>query len=300
MKPMRVRITLAHVVALIVLCALAFAGLTLAFSRGGSSASKQDVKIPPPPTKTVPDVVGQPYVFAESSLQQRGFGWRVTGPVAGWAGATVVSQNPAGGTTVVDTGAPAVTLRLKKPKGYVTRGTPENSSPFTATKIMLPASSTVTGITATSTSAQTTVPAQTTTPPAQTTAGTKIAKPAKPKTVKPKTAKTKSTQAKKRPPAFVVPGAKREPLDEIPLPERARNLNKWLDSHRQASDASVRYWLYQHAWIVTGAKFGWWHGAQALQILISVDRRVEQLWGIGSRSEAEARAALEFVKAHSR
>src|SRR5450759_2192648 len=278
MRLMRVRITLDRVVAFIVLCALVFVAVTIAIIRDGSSESKRKVKISPPPTKVVPGVIGQPYVFAESTLQQAGFGWKVVGSVAGWAGVTVLSQIPAPGTKVVDTGAPLVTLRLVKPKGYVTQGTPENSSPYAGTKIMFSASSTGTG--------QSTTSAQTTTTGTFSTT-----------TVK-KTSRSTTSQAETRPPAFTIAGAKSEPLDEIPLLQRAKNLDTWLDSHRQASAASERYWLFQHAWIVTGVKFGWWHGAQALETLIAVDKRVEALWGVGAASEAEARSALEFVRAH--
>ena len=277
---MRVRITLDRVVAFIVLCALVFVAVTIAIIRDGSSESKRKVKISPPPTKVVPGVIGQPYVFAESTLQQAGFGWKVVGSVAGWAGVTVSSQIPAPGTKVVDTGAPLVTLRLAKPKGYVTQGTPENSSPYAGTKIMLSASSTGTG--------QSTTSAQTTTTGTFSTT-----------TVK-KTSRSTTSQAETRPPAFTIAGAKSEPLDEIPLLQRAKNLSTWLDSHRQASAASERYWLFQHAWIVTGAKFGWWHGAQALEILIAVDKRVEALWGMGAASEREARQALAYVEERSK
>jgi hypothetical protein len=99
-----------------------------------------------------------------------------------------------------------------------------------------------------------------------------------------------------RPPAFRVPGAPKEPLDEIPLPARARRLEAWLTRDRGPTAANQRHWLYQHAWIVTGARFGWWHGAEALNVLIRVDRRVESQWGIGYRSEAVARGALAAVR----
>jgi hypothetical protein len=97
-----------------------------------------------------------------------------------------------------------------------------------------------------------------------------------------------------------VPGAPKEPLDEITLPARARRLDAWLTSARGPTAPNQRHWLYQHAWIVTGAKFGWWHGAEALHVLIRVDRRVESLWGIGYRSEAAARGALAAVEARAR
>jgi hypothetical protein len=103
-----------------------------------------------------------------------------------------------------------------------------------------------------------------------------------------------------RPPAFHVPGAPKEPLDEIALPVRARRLEAWLTSRRALDRANLRHWLYQHAWIVSGARFGWWQGAAALRILIRVDRRVESRWGVGYRSEALARRALAEVESKGR
>jgi hypothetical protein len=100
-----------------------------------------------------------------------------------------------------------------------------------------------------------------------------------------------------RPPAFHVQGAPKEPLDEMALPVRARRLDTWLTPGRSPIAANQHHWLYQHAWIVTGAKFGWWHGAEALRVLIRVDRRVESQWGIGYRSEAAARRALAVLEA---
>ena len=97
-----------------------------------------------------------------------------------------------------------------------------------------------------------------------------------------------------------VEGAPKEPLDEIPLPARARRLEAWLTRGRGPTAANDRHWLYQHAWIVTGARFGWWHGAEALRILIRVDRRAESQWGIGYRSEAVARGALAAVEARAK
>ena len=300
MRLMRVRITLGRVVALIVLCALASMALAVVFAHGDSSKSRRKGKITAPPTKTVPGVIGQPYVFAESTLQQQGFGWKVVGSVAGWTGVIVSSQTPAPSTKVVDTGAPLVTLQLTKPKGYVTQGTPVNSSPYAGTQIKLPAGSTKTTQSTTSTQTTTATTFSTSTTVSTSTTGSTTTTGTFSTTTVKTTPKSTSSQAKTRPPAFTIAGAKPEPLDEIPLPQRAKNLNTWLDSHHTASAANERYWLFQHAWIVTGAKFGWWHGAQALEILIAVDKRVEALWGLGSRSEAEARSALAFVHAHAR
>ena len=68
------------------------------------------------------------------------------------------------------------------------------------------------------------------------------------------------------------------------LQARARRLDAWVASAPRTPDANVQHWLYQHAWIVTGAKFGWWHGEQALRTLVAVDRKVERLWGVGARA----------------
>jgi len=103
-----------------------------------------------------------------------------------------------------------------------------------------------------------------------------------------------------RPAAFHVRGAPKEPLDEIALPARARRLEAWLTRGRDPTAANQRHWLYQHAWIVAGARFGWWHGAEALRLLIRVDRRAESQWGIGYRSEAVARVALAAVEARAK
>lgn len=284
---MPVRITLGRAVALIVAGGvLVSAGIAITAVRQSLTSPAKEWDPTPPPTKTVPDVVGQPYVFAESTLQESGFAWKVEGKVAGWAEAVVERQDPVGGTKLVDTGAPLVKLRLTEPE-ETQGGTPENASPYPGTRIIYPAGSTQT--TSTDSAATKTTIATVTEP---------VAKPkaTKPKATKPK-AKAKKPKSNLRPPAFVVEGANPEPLDEIPLPQRARQLDRWLDSHRQKSQANANHWLYQHAWIVTGAKFGWWHGEQALEILIRVDERVQELWGVGAQSEAEARAALEFVRA---
>jgi PASTA domain len=101
----------------------------------------------------------------------------------------------------------------------------------------------------------------------------------------------------RRPPAFHAPGAPREPRDEMPLPKRAWLLGLWLEKHPLPTHANVDHWLYQHAWVVTGAKFGWWRGARALRILIGVDGRVIAAWGMGALSREVALAALAEVRA---
>jgi len=96
-----------------------------------------------------------------------------------------------------------------------------------------------------------------------------------------------------------VPGAPKEPANGASLPDRATALGQWLETHRSPVAASLNHWLYEHAYIVAGARFGWWHGAEALQILIGVDRRAESLWGVGGQSRATAQQALAQIRARS-
>jgi len=56
----------------------------------------------------------------------------------------------------------------------------------------------------------------------------------------------------------------------------------------------------KNAWIVQGAKFGWWHGSEALKLLVQADRHAETRWHIGSKSLAVAQAALAQVSAKQR
>jgi hypothetical protein len=235
------------------------------------------------PTVVVPDVTGQAFVFAKGTLEDAGFAWRVSGKVHGYSTNTVATQTPEAGTKLIDTGAPLVQVTLTRGK-YAESGQPEDLSPYVGTAVKL----------------ANVLPAPTTVSPApapRTTVTT--AKPAPKQTPKTKAPTAKAPTAK-RPPAFVVAGAPKEPLDELPLTERARRLSAWLDAHRQPTKANVGHFLYQHSWIVTGAKFGWWHGADALRTLITVDRRAQALWGLGHKSELAARHALAEVEARSR
>jgi hypothetical protein len=222
----------------------------------------------------VPDVVGQAFVFAKGALEDGGFAWKVAGSVHGFAVNRVVSQTPAGGTKLKDTGAPLITVTLGR-TGYAETGEPEDLSPYmgTADEPVMPVLS-----------LPTRVPAP---------AAKAVAKPALTK-AKP------AAKSMQRPPAFVVPGAPKEPLKEMPLPDRAQLLRTWLLHHQKPTNANVRYLLYQQAWVVTGARFGWWHGAEALKLLIAADQTVERVWGIGQKSELAARHALAEVEARAR
>ena len=246
----------------------------------------------PRPTLIVPDIRGQAFVFAKGILEDGGFGWRVSGSVHGYATNVVSTQQPAPGTRVVDTGAPTLKLTLRRGT-YPQNGTAQNTSPYAGTSILLPKRS--------SAAVQKPVAGKEKIARPKPAAKTAL-KHARRAVANPKrtAAKPKLAATRSRPPAFVVQGAPKEPRDEIPLTTRAQRLSAWLTSSRRPTAANQRYWLYQHAWIVTGARFGWWHGAAALRLLIAVDRRVESQWGIGRRSESVARAVLAGVEAKAK
>ena len=274
----------------------------------------------PVPPLVVPDVTQQAFVFAKGALEDAGFAWRVVGSVHGYAANTVVSQTPSAGMQVVDTGAPLITLTLKRNAGYPQLGQSEDASPYEATAIQpaateggtgpaLPATTTrngkdgkpttsAKGAATTKSAKPATKPAKPATKPATqttTTATTKTAKAAPPATA----TSAHSSWPKSRPAAFTVPGGKTEPLDEMPLPDRAAALGRWLEAHPAKTTANVRHWLYQNHWIVSGARLGWWHGAEALKTLADVDKRAQALWGIGAKSAALAEQALRYAESRS-
>jgi hypothetical protein len=235
----------------------------------------------------VPDVRGQAFVFAKGILEDDGFAWHVTGRVHGYATNLVATQNPAPGTRVVNTGAPTIAVTLSKGR-YAETGKAEDDAPYVGTATQL--------ATAVNAPAKKPAAGKVALAPrkvAKTKTGTK-------RTHKPAARKKGTAKTTARPAAFHVAGAPKEPLNEISLPARAQRLSAWLTPSRRPTAANERHWLYQHAWIVTGAKFGWWHGASALRILLRVDSRVESQWGIGYRSEAVARNALAAVEARAR
>jgi hypothetical protein len=242
------------------------------------------------PELTVPSVTGQAFVFAKGMLEDSGFAWHVVGSVHGYAGNQVIAQSPVAGTRVVDTGAPTIVLNLVRGK-YAENGVPEDTPSYTGTAIKL---------------AGVIEPAA---PKAKPVKKPVVKKPAagkrKPVVTKKKPVVTKkkpvvkkpvSKVPAKRPPAFELPRAPKEPLDEIALTARADQLATWIDSHPRRTNRNVQRWLYQHSWLVTGAQFGWWHGEEALVKLVAVDQKVERIWGIGHRSENVARAALAKVR----
>ena len=292
----RLRAHLPRVALLVLLGLAATATLTYAAGRRlGSSPAASTTAAPTPPL-VVPDVQNQAFVFAKGSLEDAGFAWRVLGSVRGYAANTVVAQSPAAGTRVLDTGAPLITLTLKRNGSYSQSGEAEDASPYAGT-VLAPADlAAAVGPAHTATNASPPVATPKIAAPAKTAA----APTAKPATAKPVAAATKPTWPQNRPAAFTVPGARTEPLDEMPLTTRALQLRGWLDAHPTKSSANVSNWLYQNAWIVAGAKLGWWRGAEALTTLIAVDRRAQQLWGIGSKSALQAQGALSEVQSKTR
>ena len=273
----------------VIACAIALVTGTLAFAATSTLSSPQTPAATPvasaPEPLVVPDVRKQAYVFAKGSLEQNGFAWRVEGSVRGFAANVVVSQSPQPGARVIADGAPVVVLHLSRNGSYAQEGLPENASPYAGKPARLVGS----------------VPPKPVTPkPAKV-----KPKPARaPAAVAPKPAAPKPAAAKPatapRKPAFTVAGAPAEPADEITLNARAKQLAAWVEKHPRRSLANVDHWLYQHNWIVTGAQFGWAHGAEALRTLVAVDARVQKLWGIGDQSELVARNALAEVEERSR
>jgi hypothetical protein len=277
---------LPRLLALTVIWLLGAATFTLAAEKkpgaaqptAGTLEAKPDVLV-------VPDVRGKAYVFAKGILQDAGFAWRVQGAVQGYAANAVVYQTPVPSSRVIDNGAPTVVLRLAKNAAYGERGLPENDAPYVGTRVVYLSDWRKQREEATAT----TTADEITTAPSTTTTGTTTTEE-----------QPESSEPKTRKPDFVVPGAKPEPADEMSLPKRARMLQARMADARKPTRNLVSYWLYQHAWIVTGARFGWHNGAEALRILIKVDQSLERRFHFGARSEAVARSALAYVEAKSK
>ena len=245
----------------------------------------------PKPTLVVPDVRAQAYVFAKGILSEAGLAWRVAGPVHGYATNLVAAQNPAPGTRLVDTGAPTIELHLTHGR-YPQNGSPEDTSPYVGT-----AARPAVDVNA----PKLLTPKKAKKAPAKKSLTRRVRhRKAKPAVPKRKAKPAVKAAPQRRPAAFHLAGAPKEPLDEISLPVRATRLDAWLTGSRRPTAANQRYWLYQHAWIVTGAGFGWWHGAEALRILLRVDQRIQAQWGLGHRSELVARRALAAVEARAK
>jgi len=262
---------------------------TITFAAGGRNEDETPVPVAGPSEPAylvVPDVRRQAYVFAKGILADGGFAWRVEGPVEGYAANTVVSQDPAPGTKLEDTGAPTIVLRLARNPDYTERGLPENRSGEAGTAVVLAGAPVEDA------------PAPVEETPADT--ATSEAPPEEPPADEPKSDDKPAKDEQVREPAFVVPGAPPEPTDELPLPTRATLLQKRMNAVPKPTRRLVGFWLYQHSWIVTGASFGWSGGADALRILVRVDERLQARFGFGKKSAAVARAALADAERRSK
>ena len=131
-------------VVLAFVCLLATAAATFA------SSTPLVAPVTPPAAKPaksqpliVPDVLHQAFVFAKGTLEDEGFSFRVVGGVHGFAANTVVSQNPAWGTRVVDTGRPTIHLRLRRTGRSPQHGIPADASPFPGTPLRVAGLATV-------------------------------------------------------------------------------------------------------------------------------------------------------------
>jgi hypothetical protein len=272
----------------------------------------------------VPDVQGLPYVFAKGVLEDAGFAWKVVGDVDGYAVNVVADQSVRAGTEVLDTGAPIIELRLAESPSYETRGLPEDRSPYKGTELVVAAD----GVTLTDWLAKQEVeaaaaeegaapsngaeptddaaepapadtvplltdPAVTVPPVEQPTASV----PVEPEPTAETTEVAPETTDAAREPDFVVEGAPTEPVDELALPARAKKLLVWAKDLDKATAEALDHYSYQHSWLVSGARFGWWHGAEALEILIQVDELMQKRFDLGRDAEKVARSALAEVRA---
>ena len=136
----RLTALLPRLFALTVIWLLGAATYTLAADTVAPPATQKDkaaATTSKPEVLAVPDVRRKAYVFAKGILQDAGFAWHVDGSVKGFAANTVVTQNPAPGTKVIDNGAPLVVLSLSRNNSYGESGLPENTAPFKGTRIVL-------------------------------------------------------------------------------------------------------------------------------------------------------------------
>ncbi len=130
-------LTLPRVTAVAAGCLLVSATISLAADKPATARKPATHTVKPRQVMVVPDVTGQLFVFASGALEDSGFGWKVRGPVEGYAVNMVVSQSPKAGMHVVDTGEPTITLHLARGKS-AQLGRPQERSPYGASLIERP------------------------------------------------------------------------------------------------------------------------------------------------------------------
>jgi beta-lactam-binding protein with PASTA domain len=117
-----------------VIVALVVTAMSLAAGRQLQNVPQSTAQLPSTPlTLVVPDLRREAFVFAKEQLQDAGFAWKVTGGVPGYPANLVVSQSPAPGTKLIDTGAPLIRLTLQRNKQYGSQGDPQDTSPYAPT-----------------------------------------------------------------------------------------------------------------------------------------------------------------------
>jgi beta-lactam-binding protein with PASTA domain len=121
-----------------VFVALAMTAISFAAGRQLAVAPTSVSRLPSTPvTLVVPDLRREAFVFAKGQLQDAGFAWKVVGGAPGYPANVVVSQSPAPGTRLIDTGAPLVTVTLQRNKQSGPKGEPEDTSPYSPTAVRL-------------------------------------------------------------------------------------------------------------------------------------------------------------------
>jgi hypothetical protein len=122
-----------------VFVALAMTAISVAAGRQLAVAPTSASQLASTPlTLVVPDIRREAFVFAKGQLQDGGFAWKVVGGAPGYPANVVVSQSPAPGTRLIDTGAPLITVTLQRNKqSGAPQGEPENTSPYAPTPVRL-------------------------------------------------------------------------------------------------------------------------------------------------------------------
>ena len=121
-----------------VFVALAMTAISFAAGRQLAVTPTSASQLPSTPlTLVVPNVRREAFVFAKGQLQDGGFAWKVVGGAPGYPANIVVSQSPAPGTRLIDTGAPLITVTLQRNKQSGPKGEPENTSPYAPTAVRL-------------------------------------------------------------------------------------------------------------------------------------------------------------------
>ncbi len=272
---------------------LLIAGGTLTFAADRAAVQRPSlVPVAPaaPTTLDVPDVTGQAYVFAKGILQDHGFAWHVSGLVQGYAANTVATQQPTPGTTVLDTGAPLIVLTLERNSSYIEKGSPENDSPYTGTTVKLPANVREKPVTTCDASARAGPafrhPVAPTTPAVTPAAVMAVTTPA----VTPVPTPTVAPSTTPRAADFSVPGAPKEPTRSLSLPDRVAALASFVESHRSPTAANLNHWLYEHAYVVAGARLRLVARRRGAR---SADRRRQAGRGVVGRRRPEPRRRRE-------